>query len=590
MDTQGRRQHVDPADQWVFDPETGSYQLRLDPGAPADRAVPSQGGRRTPHDPQQGRPRRQGQAGQGAQPGRGGQEQPPGPRRQAQRAGQGGRRAAAPETAGGRAATRAGRRKAQSRKSGRKKALIWTAGTLGLVVVAASVGVYVLYQQLNGNINTVDTGIGSNAPTSDGPVNILVIGTDSRQGLKGKYGDSANIGHADTTILFHVSKDRSNATALSIPRDIITDVPDCPTKQADGSTKLIPGEEGVRFNTSLGQYGRDPGCTMRTVQAMTGIMPDHFMMANFDAVKDLSTAVGGVEVCLAKDIDDPDSHLKLPKGRHKVQGEQALAFVRTRHSVGFGGDLSRIQLQQQFLGSMVREMKSGDTLSSPTKLLKLANTATKALTVDTGIGSVTKLADLAKDLSRVNTKNITFATVPVIDNPAEKVHTTVVLDKTRAPQLFTMVRQDISLTEVKKKEKDAAAGKLKGPKADAINVRVEVYNGSGIFGAAQDTVSWLQNAQGVTRSTNGGNAPADAPKTTLKYAPNQADQARRLADMMGLPASALIPGTQNAAPRANMTLTLGKDFTAAGTPITAPTKAPEGIQKVEADDESVCAK
>ncbi|MFJ4989571.1 LCP family protein [Streptomyces sp. NPDC088732] len=587
MDTQGRKQHVDPADQWVFDPETGSYELRLDPGAPADRAVPSQGGRRAPRDPQRSGSRHQGQAGQG----RPGQEQPPGPRRQAQRAGQGGRRGAVPETAGGRAATRAGRRKAQSRKSGRKKkALIWTAGTLGLVVVAASIGVYALYQQLNGNINTVDTGIGSSSATTNGPVDILVIGTDSRQGLKGKYGDTANIGHADTTILFHVSKDRSNATALSIPRDIITDIPDCPTKQADGSTKLIPGEEGVRFNTSLGQYGRDPGCTMRTVQALTGIMPDHFMMANFDAVKDLSTAVGGVEVCLAKDIDDPDSHLKLSKGRHKVEGEQALAFVRTRHSVGFGGDLSRIQLQQQFLGSMMREMKSGDTLTSPTKLLKLANTATKALTVDTGIGSVTKLADLAKDLSRVNTKNITFATVPVIDNPAEKVHTTVVLDKTRAPQLFTMVRQDISLTEVKKKEKDAAAGKLKGPKADPVNVRVEVFNGSGIFGAAQDTVNWLQNSEGVSRSTNGGNAPAEVKKTTLEYAPNQADQARRLAEMMGLPASALTQGTENAAPRANMTLTLGKDFTTAGTPITAPTKAPEGIQKVEADDRSVCAK
>lgn len=589
MDTQGRRQHVDPADQWVFDPETGSYQLRLDPGTPTDRAVPSQGGRRAPQrDPQQSPNRQQGQT--KGRPGQGGQAQPPGPRRQGQRAGQGGRRGAGPESAGGRAATRAGRRKAQSRKSGRKKALLWTAGALGFVVVVASIGVYALYQQLNGNINTVDTGIGSSSATTDGPVNILVIGTDSRQGLKGKYGDAANVGHADTTILFHVSKDRSNATALSIPRDIITDIPDCPTKQANGSTKLIPGEEGVRFNTSLGQYGRDPGCTMRTVQALTGITPDHFMMANFDAVKDLSTAVGGVEVCLAKDIDDPDSHLKLPKGRHKVQGEQALAFVRTRHSVGFGGDLSRIQLQQQFLGSMVREMKSGDTLSSPTKLLKLANTATKALTVDTGIGSVPKLADLAKDLSRVNTKNITFATVPVIDNPAEKVHTTVVLDKTRAPQLFTMVRQDISLTEVKKKAKDAAEGKLKGPKADAINVRVEVFNGSGIFGAAQDTVNWLQNAQGVTRSTNGGNAPAEAKKTTLEYAPNQADQARRLADMMGLPASALTQGTENAAPRANMTLTLGKDFTAAGTPITAPTKAPEGIQKVEADDESVCAK
>jgi LCP family protein required for cell wall assembly len=551
VDTQGRK-HVDPADQWVFDPETGSYQLRLEPGEPPAPAVPTQGTRR--------------------------RTQPP-PQRRA---------ASAP----------ASRRKPKPKQSRKKKALIWTAGSVGFVLLTVTVGGYAVYQHFNNNINTIDTGtIGADSATTDGPVNILVIGTDSRVGLGKKYGDVGSVGHADTTILFHVSKDRTNATALSIPRDIITDIPDCPTKQADGSTKIIPGTDNVRFNTSLGQDGRDPGCTMRTVKALTGITPDHFMMANFDAVKDLSTAVGGVEVCLAKDIDDPDSHLKLSKGRHTVEGEQALAFVRTRHSVGLGGDLSRIELQQQFLSSMIRKMKSSGTLTSPGKLWDLANVATKALTVDTGIGSVSKLSALAKDLSSVNTKNITFATVPVIDNPAEKVHATVVLDQTRAPQLFSMVKNDVSLTEVKKKAASskasasaAAASRLKGTMADPAYVRVEVYNGSGVFGAAQDTVEWLQNTKGDPRSTNGGNAPASIAKTTLEYAPNQADQARRLADWMGLPASALKEGTKNAAELANMKLTLGKDFTAPGTPITTPTKAPEGIQKVEANDKSVCAK
>ena len=564
MDTQGRK-HVDPADQWVFDPETGSYQLRLEPGEPPARAVPTQGTRRRP-------------------------EQPPKPRSGEGRDGGGGGRRGAQ----GRAAVPPSRRRPKPKQSRKKKALIWTAGSVGFVLVTVSVGAYALYEHFNNNINTVDTGtIGTNSATTDGPVNILVIGTDSRVGLGGKYGDVGSVGHADTTILFHVSKDRSNATAISIPRDIITDIPDCPTKQADGTTKIIPGTDNVRFNTSLGQDGRDPGCTMRTVKALTGITPDHFMMANFDAVKDLSTAVGGVEVCLAKNIDDPDSHLKLSKGRHIVKGEQALAFVRTRHSVGLGGDLSRIELQQQFLSSMIRTMKSSGTLTSPGKLWDLANVATKALTVDTGIGSVKKLSDLAKDLSKVNTKNITFATVPVIDNPAEKVHATVVLDRTRAPQLFAMVNKDISLTEVKKKataSKSPAASKLTGTKADPAYVRVEVYNGSGVLGAAQDTVEWLQNTKGDPRSTNGGNAAANIANTTLEYAPNQADQARRLADWMGLPESALKEGTTKAAELANMKLTLGKDFTAPGTPVTTPTKAPEGIQKVEANDKSVCAK
>ncbi|NED00738.1 LCP family protein, partial [Streptomyces sp. SID6648] len=165
-------------------------------------------------------------------------------------------------------------------------------------------------------------------------------------------------GHADTNILLHVAKDRSNATALSIPRDLIVDIPDCETKQEDGSTKVIPGSSGVRFNQSLGDLGRDAGCTMRTVTETTGVKPDHFMMADFNAVKTLTSAVGGVDVCVEHAVDDPKSHLKLPAGESTVEGEQALAFVRTRHAFGNEGDLDRIKVQQQFLGSLMRKMSS----------------------------------------------------------------------------------------------------------------------------------------------------------------------------------------------------------------------------------------
>ena len=140
---------------------------------------------------------------------------------------------------------------------------------------------------------------------------------------------------------------------------------------------------------------------MRTVTELTGIRPDNFMVADFNAVKTLTTAVGGVEVCLAKDIDDEDSKLKLSKGTHTISGEQALAFVRTRHSVGFGGDLSRIGLQQQFLSALMRKLKSNDTLTSPTKMIKLAEAGTKALTVDSSLDSIGKLKDLGLELGKL---------------------------------------------------------------------------------------------------------------------------------------------------------------------------------------------
>jgi LCP family protein required for cell wall assembly len=587
VDNQGGS-NIDPADQWVLDPATGTYQLRLEPetGAGGRPGVPRQagpttsgtgtsspaGGTGTAGTRRAGSPTTSG-TGSAAVPA----TAPPGRRRRANPG------TAPPDR-------RRGRKKG---KSGRQKALLWTAGTLGFVLVAGSVGGYLVYQHFNNNITTVDVGnAGSKNVTHSGPMNILVIGTDSRIGLGDKYGDAGSVGHADTTILFHVSADRSNATAMSIPRDIVTSIPDCPTKQKDGSTKTIPGTPAgmttPKFNESLGVDGRDPGCTMRAVSQLTGGIPiDHFMMVDFEAVKTLSSAVGGVDVCLARPLVDPKSHLNLSAGPHKLEGEQALEFVRTRHALQNQSDLDRIKLQQNFIGAMIRKMKSGGTLTNPKKLFTLANAATKALTVDSAIGSVSKLTSLAKDLSKVDSKHISFTTLPVVDNPNEKVHATVVVDQTRAPQLFSLIKNDVSLTQVKKPAAKPDP-RLVGPKATPHDTRVNVLNGSGVFGAAQDTVNWLQNTQGVNRSANAGNAPATA-RTLLEYAPNQADQARSLAAMMGLPAAALKQGTVNAKPLAYMKLTLGKDFTTPGTPIGPPTSAPKDLQKTEADN-SACVK
>ncbi|MGW3657795.1 LCP family glycopolymer transferase [Streptomyces sp. NPDC005151] len=591
MDAQsrGRADEIDPADQWVLNPQTGDYELRLTRSGGESSHMPTppgqRGSRRAGAVREGGGERRSGARDDG---GRGN-----GPRREvpAQR----GRRAAngprGPEDSG---PDTAGRRKRKQPKSRRRKALIWTGGVMAFVLVGLSVGGYALYQHFNSNLNTVDVGdAGNKNVTSDAPLNILIIGTDKRTGKGNEgYGDKGSTGHADTNILFHVSKDRTNATALSIPRDLITNIPDCETTLPDGTKKVISGTQNIRFNVSLGQDGRDPGCTMRTVEEITGLKVDHFMMVDFNAVKELSTAVGGVKVCLAHAVKDKDSHLDLPEGESTIQGEDALAFVRTRHSFGNQSDLDRIKVQQQFIGSMIRQMKSDDTLTSPTKLYKLANAATRALTVDKAIGSGTKLVSLAKELSKVDTKNITFVTAPVIDNPAEPKPITVVLRPEKADQLFAMMREDTSLTEVKK-QKQAAKSKqdalLKGSKAAAADVRVDVYNGGEIDGGAQKTVAWLQNNQGVLKSTNKANAPAKLDKTTLEYAPNQADQARALAAMMGLPGSALKKGTTDAEGLQAMVLTLGADFKGVGVPITGPAKAPADIPLANAA-KAECAK
>ncbi|MGW6355023.1 LCP family protein [Streptomyces sp. NPDC055092] len=576
MDAQGRGRadDIDPADQWVLNPNTGDYELRLNPSS-GQSAVP--GPRRSSPRPTGQR----GQTGQNRQNGRIREEQDsrgvPGQRR---------RRAPQPEPA-------SRRRSRPKKKSRAKKALLWTGGTMAFVMVAAAGGVYLYLRHLDGNINTTDVVGAKNGFSKDEAFNLLIIGTDKRTGKGNEgYGDKGSVGHADTNILLHVSKDRTNATALSIPRDLVVDIPSCQVRQKDGSVRTIDGTPNQRFNTSLGQFDRDPGCTMETVKKVTGITVDHFMMADFNAVKTLSSAVGGVDVCVAKPVDDAESHLKLPKGHSVVEGEQALAFLRTRHSFGNQGDLDRIKVQQQFLGSLARKMSSGDTLTSPSKLTRLAEAATKALTVDKGIGSLSHLKDIALELKKVPPKNISFITTPVIDNPADGVvHKTVIVNPTLAPQVFSMIKSDVSLTETKKKEKAAEAAKLKGPKSAASDVRVDIYNGSDTVGAAQQTLTWLQNTEGVTKSTQLGNAPKKLSKTTLEYSPGQADQARRLADIMGLPASALKPGKseKNDQGLPAMILTLGGDFKGAGTPIAAPSKAPDNVEKSTAD-KTVCAK
>ncbi|MFI9584922.1 LCP family protein [Streptomyces sp. NPDC052236] len=564
MDAQSRgpADEIDPADQWVLNPETGNYELRLTG---------------SPQKPEATRPR---SAPASAPASASAPGSVPGQRRR--------RAAPAPDDTRG-----SGRRKRkQQKKGGKKKALIWIGGTLAFILVGSSAYAYYWYDRLDGNIKTVDIGdVGSDSVLEKGPVNMLIIGNDVRVGKGNEsYGDRDNAtGHADTTLLFHVSGDRTNATVLSIPRDLMIKIPDCETKQPDGSSKVIPGSTNpTRFNESFGVNGRDPGCTMRTVESITGLEVDHFMMFDFNAVKTLSTAIGGVEVCLNKPIKDEDggSKLDLPAGESRIEGEDALSFLRNRHGLKNESDLDRIEMQQKFVAAMMRQLKE-ETLGSPKKMLDVAEAATKALTVDKGIGSARKLVTLAKELGKINLKNITLTTVPVVDNPDEPTPVTVVLKPVEAPQVFSMLQNDVSFTEVKEQQKEAKdkqAALLVGPREEASAVRVEITNGGARGGSASNLLNWLQNSKGVQKSSNAGNAPQDVAKTTLEYTPNQAGQARKLADLMGLPASALKPGATDAAEVQPMKLTLGPDFKEAGTPIAPPKKV--DVKRSQADQKT----
>ncbi|MFD5318280.1 LCP family protein [Streptomyces sp. NPDC127098] len=577
MDAQGRggAGDIDPADQWVLNPETGNYELRL-PGA----RQPGQTGRSAGSA-----------ADSGARPPR---NAPPRQRRAPSAPGDRARPETGDKPVPGQRDRRApvNRRRgkgAKKKRSRGRRILTWAGGALAMVVLVAALGAWYWWERLNGNLTRVDAGVSADYG-SDDPVNILFIGTDSRSGEgNDSYGGEASEGN-DTTILMHFSANREHATGLSIPRDMITDIPECEVTNEDGTTETIPASEGVRFNQSMGAMGRDPSCVVNSVQEMTGVTINHLIMADFNAVKDISTAVGGVPICLEEPIDDPKSGLSLPEGEHVVEGEDALSFVRTRYGVGNGGDLDRIKLQQQFVASMARQITDGGILSSPTRLLDLAEVATSALTVDDEIENVNDLRLLAQDLGQVSMSEMNFVTVPVVDNPdePEDARATVVLDEARAAPIFRMIQEDIDPNQA---EEDAAAEEEQAEAvepAPAAEVRVDVYNGGDVMGAAQQTLEWLQNVQGMPLTTNKSNAPESQETTTLEYGADQADQAATLAEVMGLPDSALQQVDEDRGEEP-MVLVLGNDFRGAGQPIEVPAELPEDVDSITADDESVCA-
>ncbi|TRV77468.1 LytR family transcriptional regulator [Streptomyces sp. 130] len=333
--------------------------------------------------------------------------------------------------------------------------LRWTAlGASFVVLVAAGVGWW-LYKKLDGNIRT-DTSAAAElkAYEKERPVsvvhdaeNILLIGSDSRAGDNREYGrDDGGSQRSDTTILLHLAADRKSATAMSIPRDLMVDIPAC--HQAG---KAATRAQFAQFNWAFEMGGT--ACTIRTVEKMTGIRIDHHMVIDFNGFKDMVDAVQGVEVCLKEPVDDKDAHLKLKAGRQKLDGEQALGYVRARKSLGNGSDTDRMDRQQQFLGALVNKVQSNGVLLNPTRLYPVLDAATKALTTDPGLDSLKDLYDLVRGMRDVPTEKVQFLTVP--RQPYHLNRNRDELVQPDADKLFKQLREDEPVAVV-------PAGKLKG--------------------------------------------------------------------------------------------------------------------------------
>ncbi|MET9562571.1 LCP family protein [Streptomyces tauricus] len=343
-------------------------------------------------------------------------------------------------------------------RSKRHKALVIATWSAAGVFVLGGTGLGYVYFNLNDNIKSVDIdqALGTDRPldVDNGSQDILVLGSDTRSGSNKELGGGTDDGSArsDTAMVVHVYEGHKKASVVSIPRDTLVPRPAC----TDSEGVEHDAASLAMFNSAYSTGGA--ACAVKTVESMTGIRMDHYVEVDFSGFQKLIDELGGVEVTTTKDISDKESHLDLEAGTHRLTGKQALGLVRTRHGVGDGSDLGRIQLQQAFIKALVEQVKDVGVLTSPKKLYDLADTATETVTTDSDLASVKDLASFANGLKGISSSQMNMVTLPVQYDPADGNRVLVAKDK--AAQVWEALRNDRPIP--KSAMKGTASGDAKG--------------------------------------------------------------------------------------------------------------------------------
>ncbi|KRB80060.1 hypothetical protein ASE01_00705 [Nocardioides sp. Root190] len=297
------------------------------------------------------------------------------------------------------------RRRSPNPKRAVVRVIVASLASLGLLT---GVGVALLYDHWNGNLNfrEVDKQV-KNRPEKvvQGPLNILVMGSDTRDCDGCKVDGEAGGGLSDTTILIHLSADRDLAYGISVPRDTLVDRPDC--YEEDGTT-VIPGEQDAQWNEAYKVGG--PACTITQLEQLSGIRVDKYVVVNFAGFKGMVDALGGVEVCIPEDIEDEEHGITLKAGTRELDGDESLAYVRVRHNVADGSDTQRIKRQQEFMAAMIGKVLSTGSLARPDQLIGFMNAASDSITTD--FRNIARIARIAKSFTGIGLDDIAFVTTP----------------------------------------------------------------------------------------------------------------------------------------------------------------------------------
>ena len=383
------------------------------------------------------------------------------------------------------------------KRRGWLKAIVWVMIVVlaGTFAVGAGSYFFITNQLSASGIEVYSTdGNTFDLPTPEdieGPINVLLIGSDTREGQGDTNYGPVGSALADVIIMLHISSDRQNVVALSIPRDLMVSVPACPNP-AGGED--FPAREFVQINSTMAKAG--PACTLLAVQELTGVTMPYLAMIDFKGVIAMSEAIGGVDVCVAEPINDDYSKLYLEAGEHTLIGDQALAFLRTRHGVGDGSDLSRISNQQVFLTSLVRKLKDEGALTNPFTMFRLGTAALSNMTLSRSLTDLGVIFGLAQQVNDVDLDKITFIKLPVYDLDGEYAGRVAAIPD-RSAELFALLASDAPLVLA---EANPGTGAVVVEDNAITTETTEVTDPAAVETAAPLLPEWVQGTNAATKS------------------------------------------------------------------------------------------
>ncbi|MDZ4270945.1 MAG: LCP family protein [Mycobacterium sp.] len=397
-----------------------------------------------------------------------------------------------------------------------------------VISVAAALAVVVGTGVAWGKIRSFESGINHINPVAlggggeDGAIDVLLVGMDSRTDAHGnplsdeelatlRAGNDVST-NTDTIILIRIPNNGTSATAISIPRDSYVEAPGIGKMKINGVYGSVHLE---KMQQLVEQQGEDPAVAepeateagreelIKTVANLTGVTVDHYAEIGLLGFALITDALGGVNVCLNEAVYEPLSGADFPAGWQKLDGPQALSFVRQRHDLP-RGDLDRVTRQQAVMASLAHEVISSKTLSSPATLNRLESAVQRSVVLSDGWD----IMDFVEQLQKLAAGNVAFATIPIVEEAGwsdDGMQSVVRVDPSAVKDWVT------SLLE------DQDEGKTEELAYSPDKTVVHVANDSDINGLAA-AVSHVLSGKGFTPGTIGNNEGAKVTSSQVQAA------------------------------------------------------------------------